>query len=83
LTLSSVRRIVGVEKIQGLNTKGEVKMRNTQETINENLTSQDTETFITKKTWTTPELRILPVPAKTQGGPFKGNDQDDGFYAVS
>ena len=32
------------------------------------------------KNWKTPELKVLPVPTKTQGGAFNINDQDDVFY---
>ena len=32
------------------------------------------------KSWKTPELKVLPVPTKTQGGMFNVNDQDDMFY---
>lgn len=54
-------------------------MRNTQETINENSISKTAEKVNTKKTWETPELRTMTVPAKTQGGGPK-NDQEDVFY---
>jgi hypothetical protein len=38
----------------------------------------------TKEPWETPQLRVLPVPTKTQGGFYNLNDADDGvFYRVS
>lgn len=45
--------------------------------------SANTEAANTLKMWKTPELRILPVPTKTQGGAFNKNDQDDIFYKKS
>jgi len=45
--------------------------------------SEDAEGKSTRKTWKTPELRILPVPTKTQGGQGARNDQDDIFYRRS
>lgn len=51
--------------------------------ITNNLSS-DAESGSTRKTWKTPELRILPVPSKTQGGKLGNkNDQDDQFYKKS
>ncbi len=56
-------------------------MRNTEE--NNNLMIENDELTNTRKIWETPKLRILPVPAKTQGGSGNKNDQDDQFYRTS
>jgi hypothetical protein len=48
-----------------------------------NLLTEDKDTKSARKIWETPKLRILPVPAKTQGGKGNKNDQDDIFYDMS
>ena len=56
-------------------------MQNTQDTPND--FSQDAEVSTSRKPWKTPELRILPVPTKTQGGAGDVDNQDDIFYKKS
>ena len=57
-------------------------MQKTQDMMNDS--SQDAETNDVLKIWKTPELRILPVPSRTQGGRLGNkNDQDDQFYKKS
>lgn len=36
-----------------------------------------------RKPWTTPSLRILPVPGNTRTGPFAIKDQEDTYYKKS
>lgn len=56
-------------------------MQKTQDTYKD--FSQDAQDTETRKPWKTPELRILPVPTKTQGGIGNRNNQDDVFYKKS
>jgi hypothetical protein len=58
-------------------------MEKTQDTLSDNSTTTGDELTGTRKPWKTPELRILPVPTKTQGGTGNRNDQDDIFYRTS
>jgi hypothetical protein len=53
-------------------------MQNTQDTLND--LSPESEPNKPRKVWKTPELRILPVPTRTQGGGGDVDDQDDIFY---
>ena len=45
--------------------------------------TQDAERVDIRKSWTTPWLKILPVPVSTKGGMSAKNDQDDAFYKKS
>ena len=56
-------------------------MQKTQDMLNNG--SQGAESNKTLKSWETPQLRVLPVPNKTQGGQGNKNDQDDIFYKKS
>lgn len=45
---------------------------------------QDCENSVNLKEWRTPNLKVLPVPAKTQSGgsTIFYNDQEDTFYTL-
>jgi hypothetical protein len=47
----------------------------------ENLSTATENTSEALKTWEAPQLRVLPVPSKTQGGSFTGPLADDAWYA--
>lgn len=46
-------------------------MKETEKIIDNDL-SDNEESKTTQKNWKKPELKILPIPSKTQGGPLKG-----------
>ena len=45
--------------------------------------TQDGEPGDPKKAWTSPQLRILPVPSGTQGGPQPKKPMEKVFYKTS
>jgi hypothetical protein len=48
----------------------------------ENLSIAAEKTSEALKTWEAPQLKVLPVPSKTQGGSFSNAAQaDDAWYA--
>ena len=44
---------------------------------------REAEQAAPKETWETPQLRILPVPTKTQSGFFRKANREDDFYRLS
>ena len=58
-------------------------MGQTQEPLHNIPTTQDGEPGDPRKRWTSPHLRILPVPSATQSGPQPKKPMEKVFYKTT
>ena len=58
-------------------------MGQTQEPFHNIPTHQEGGASDTRKPWMTPQLRILPVPSATQGGPQPKKPMEKAFYKTT
>ena len=63
--------------------KRRTAMGQPQEPLHNIPTNQDGAASDTRKPWMTPQLRILPVPSVTQGGPQPKKPMEKVFYKTT